>query len=138
MAPSPSGGPVAIGIEGDPNFSNLSARDRELHLWAIAQPRNQKAMQTNHQIMPGCIAAADAISQEHPHPLGDKPLIDISTDENLGPEYVKLQNALLSLSQNSKQIVAEKSGHFVIIDRPDVVIDATRQVVQSVRNHAKL
>ena len=138
MPSSPSGGPVAIGIEGDSNFSKLSERDRELHVWAMAQPRNQKALQANHEIVPECIAAADAISQEHPHPLGDKPLVDISTDENLGPEYVKLQNALLSLSQNSKQIVAKKSGHFVIIDRPDVVIDAVRQVVQSVRNHAKL
>jgi len=49
-----------------------------------------------------------------------------------------LQNALLSLSQNSKQIGAEKSGHFVIIDRPDVVIEAIRQVVQSARNKTKL
>src|SRR5437667_957900 len=33
MPLSPSGGaPVAIGIEGDPNFSKLSDRDRELHL----------------------------------------------------------------------------------------------------------
>src|SRR5215472_7455423 len=138
MPSSPSGGPVAIGIEGDPNFSKLSKRDRELHLWAMSQTRNQMALQSNHEIVPGCTAAADKISKEHAHPLGDKPLVDISTDENLGPEYVKLQNALLSLSQNSKQIVAEKSSHFVIIDRPDVVIDAIRQVVQSVRDHAKL
>ncbi len=71
-------------------------------------------------------------------PLGDKPLVDVSTDEALGPDYAKLQTELLSLSQNSKQIVAEKSGHFVIIDRPDVVIDAIRQVLQSVRNNARL
>jgi hypothetical protein len=45
---------------------------------------------------------------------------------------------LLSLSTNSKQIVAENSGHFIIIDRPDVVIDAIGQVVHSVRNHSKL
>src|SRR5207244_7713903 len=44
MPLSPSGGaPVAIGIEGDPNFSKLSDRDRELHLWAMAQPRNQRS-----------------------------------------------------------------------------------------------
>src|SRR5437879_1067960 len=76
--------------------------------------------------------------KEYSHPLGDKPLVDVSTDEALGPDYAKLQTELLSLSQNSKQIVAEKSGHFVIIDRPDVVIDAIRQVVQSVRNNSKL
>jgi hypothetical protein len=35
-------------------------------------------------------------------------------------------------------MIAEKSGHFVIVDRPDVVIDAIHQVVQSVRNKLKL
>ncbi len=35
-------------------------------------------------------------------------------------------------------MIAEKSTHFVIIDRPDVVIDAIRQVVESVRSNAKL
>jgi pimeloyl-ACP methyl ester carboxylesterase len=135
---SSGGGPGAFGIEGDPNFSKLSDRDRELHLWAMAQPRNQKALQTNHEIVPGCIAAADTSSKEHPHPLGDKPLVDISTDEAFGPDYAKLQTELLSLSQNSKQIIAKNSGHFVIIDRPDVVVDAIRQVVESARNKAML
>jgi len=45
---------------------------------------------------------------------------------------------MLSLSQNSKQSVAEKSGHFIIIDRPDVVIDAVRHVVESARSKSKL
>ncbi|MGB7728500.1 MAG: hypothetical protein WBL50_10735 [Candidatus Acidiferrum sp.] len=45
-----------------------------------------------------------------------------------------LQKTLLSLSSNSKEMLADKSGHFVIIDRPDVVIDAIGQVVQSARN----
>jgi hypothetical protein len=49
-----------------------------------------------------------------------------------------LSSELLSLSKNSKEIVAENSGHFVIIDRSDIVIDAIRQVVQSIRDHAKL
>ena len=139
MPSTPSGGgPVAFGIESDPNFSKLSARDRELHLWAMSQARNQMALQSNHEMMPECVAEADALSKEHSHPLGDKPLVDVSTDEDRNPDYVKLQTALLSLSQNSKEIIAEKSGHFVIIDRPDVVIDAIRRVVQSVRNKAKL
>jgi pimeloyl-ACP methyl ester carboxylesterase len=126
------------GIESDPNFSKLSSRDRELHLWAMSQTRNQMALQGNHEIVPECVAKADAIAKEHSHPLGDKPLVDVSTDEALGPDYVKLQTDLLSLSENSKQIIARKSGHFVIIDRPDVVIDAISQVVQSVRNNSKL
>lgn len=101
-------------------------------------PGVQKALEANHEIIPACVAAADAISKEHPHPLGDKPLVDISTNEFRSPEYEKLQTDLLSLSRNSKETIAEKSGHFVIIDRPDVVIDGVRQVVQSVRNNTKL
>jgi len=104
----------------------------------MSQTRNQMALQANHEMMPECVAKAEAISKEHSHELGDKPLVDVSTDEDRNPDYVKLQNELLSLSQNSKQIIAEKSGHFIIIDRPDVVIDAIRQVVQSVRSNAKL
>src|SRR2546429_4335087 len=50
-------------------------------------------------------------------------LVDVSTDMMRSPEYIKFQTDLLSLSRNSKEIIAEKSGHFVIIDRPDVVIE---------------
>lgn len=125
-----------MGIESDPNFSKLSACDRELHLWAMVQTRNQIVLQSNVQLLPDCIAEADALAKEHP--LGDKPLVDVSSDQFRSSDYVKFQKELLSLSQNSKEIIAKKSGHFVIIDRPDVVIDAIRQVVLSVRNNAKL
>jgi hypothetical protein len=105
----------------------------------MSQIRNQRTLQSNHEIMPECVAQADAISNEHPHPLGNKPLVNVSTGEGThSRECAKLQADLLSLSENSKQVVAEKSGHFIIIDRPDVVIDAIRQVVQSVRNNSKL
>jgi pimeloyl-ACP methyl ester carboxylesterase len=130
---TPAGG---MGIESDPNFSKLSARDRELHLWAMAQTRNQTVLRSNIRLVPDCIAKADALAKEHP--LGDKPLVDVSTDQFRSSDYVKFQGELLSLSQDSKEIIAEKSGHFVIIDRPDVVVDAIRQVVQSVRNNAEL
>jgi pimeloyl-ACP methyl ester carboxylesterase len=134
----PGSGGVALGLESDPNFSRLSARDRELHMWAISQPQDQTALQTR-ETSRGCTEEAEATAGDRPHPLGDKPLIDISTD--LGArilEYAQLQTKLLALSQNSKQIVAENSGHFVIIDRPDVVIDAISQIVQSIRNNIKL
>ncbi len=135
MTLAPGGGG---GIESDTNFSKLSSRDRELHLWAMSQTRNQMALQANHEMMPECVAQADAVAKEHSHPRGDKPLVDVSADEALGLDYVKLQTERLSLSQNSKQIIAEKSVHFVIINRPDAVIEAIRQVVQSVRNNSKL
>jgi len=128
----------AIGLEDDPNFQKLSPRDRDLHNWFIAQSRDQAALQSNHETSMQCVAQADAFSKEHPRPLGEKPLLDVSNDEMRSPDYVKLQSQLLSLSQNGKELIAEKSSHFVIIDRPDVVIDAISRVVQSVHNNAKL
>lgn len=142
--PSGSGGnrlqPLgkAIGLEDDPNFQKLSPRDRDLHNWFTAQSRDQAALQSNHETSMQCVAQADAFSKEHPRPLGEKPLVDVSNDEMRSPDYVRLQDQLLSLSQNSKELIAEKSSHFVIIDRPDVVIDAISRVVQSVHNNAKL
>ncbi|PYT65325.1 MAG: hypothetical protein DMG39_29530 [Acidobacteria bacterium] len=96
-----------------------------------------------------CIAQADASIKGQIYSFGDKPLVDVSAAGTLRPappavaeerasKYAELQTKLLSLSTNSKQIVAENSGHFIIIDRPDVVIDAIGQVVHSVRNNTKL
>ena len=135
-----------MGMEDDPNFSNLPLSDRELHLWATTQAHNQAASTGNFDMLFDCIAQADAIIKDQSHPLGDKPLVDVTAGTSMPPQtaekshdkYAELQAKLLSLSANSRQLIAENSGHFIIIDRPDVVIDAIRQVVQSVRNNTKL
>jgi len=132
-APEPTGG-----LEEDPNFSKMSARDRDLHMWALSQPRNMAVLQNNGTLGPQCRADVEALSKDHPHPLADKPLVDVSTDEFRIAPYVRLQADLLALSENSKEIVAQNSTHFVIIDRPDVAIDAIRQVVNAARNHSHL
>jgi len=136
--PSAPGATKTFGMESDPNFRKLPPRDRQFHVWAARQTRDQLALQSHPEMIPECVAKVDAIAKHHSHPLGDKPLVDVSTDMDRNPDYVKLQTELLALSQNSKEIIAEKSGHFVIIGRPDVVTDAISQVVQSVRNNAKL
>ncbi len=53
-------------------------------------------------------------------------------------QYEELQTKVLALSDDNKRLVAENSGHFIIIDRPDVVIYAINQVVRSVRIASKL
>jgi pimeloyl-ACP methyl ester carboxylesterase len=144
----PVGTRIAMGMEDDPNFSKLPIRDRELHLWGIAQARDQAVLRNNVDILTDCIDQADAVIKDQSHPFGDKPLVDVIASDTppLPPpvaehwhiKYAELQTKLLSLSRNSKQLVAENSGHFIIIDRPDVVIDAISQVVQSIRKNSKL
>jgi pimeloyl-ACP methyl ester carboxylesterase len=45
---------------------------------------------------------------------------------------------LAQRSNNSKLIVAENSGHYITFDRPDVVIEAIRQVVEATRTGTPL
>lgn len=44
-----------------------------------------------------------------------------------------LQAELANLSANSRLTVAEKSGHSIQIDQPDLVVDAIHQIVEDVR-----
>ena len=145
----PSGGMIGVKVEDDPAFSKLSARDRELHLWGTTQVRSKAASADNPvDMLFDCVTQADGITKDQIHPLGNKPLVDVSagTAPALPPpvveqwriKYEELQAKLLSLSGNSKRLVARNSGHFIFIDRPDVVIDAIGQVVQSVHNNSKL
>jgi pimeloyl-ACP methyl ester carboxylesterase len=63
---------------------------------------------------------------------------DTEVGRQLNEDRKRMQLDLLSLSRNSKQIIATTSGHHVQLDDPELVIDAIRQLVDSVRRRAKL
>ncbi len=81
------------------------------------------------------------------HCCGEIPLIVVSQDpdrpktgsdaQNLAgrPIWNRLQESLKALSSQSRRIIARGSRHHVMIDRPDVLIGAIRQVVTDVREH---
>lgn len=67
--------------------------------------------------------------------LGNIPLIVISRaarDPASGsatpPEWLAAQDRLVALSMNSRHIAAEKSGHMIQFDQPQVIVDAIRQL----------
>jgi pimeloyl-ACP methyl ester carboxylesterase len=101
--PPPGGVKMTIGMEDDPNFGKLSARDRELHLWASKQVRGKAASSGK---LPGdldrlldCVAQADAIGKDQSHPLGDKPLVDIRAGN--APRYLPRPRSSGALSIRS-------------------------------------
>ncbi len=116
-------------MEDDSNFGKLPAHDRELHLWASTQVRGKAAspgkLPGDLDMLLDCVAQADAIGKDQSHPLGDQPLVDISAGnapplpppaaEQWRTKYTEMHSKLLSLSGNSKEVVAENSGHFIII-----------------------
>lgn len=73
------------------------------------------------------------------HPLGHLPLVVLTRgvegnffQGNAGKQvpnsWLTLQKDLVSLSTNSTQIIATRSGHYIQLDQPDLVIAAIKQV----------
>jgi pimeloyl-ACP methyl ester carboxylesterase len=78
--------------------------------------------------------------------LGDMPLMVLSHDPSTPqpdlPEdlvkptndaWQKMQTELAQLSTHGAQVIAKNSGHYIQLDRPDIVIEGVRNVVGQVR-----
>jgi hypothetical protein len=61
------------------------------------------------------------------------PGLSDETAQRMWAERQALQVELTQLSSNSVQVIAEQSGHAVVRDQPQLVVDATLEVVRAVR-----
>ncbi len=123
--------PIKLDIEDDRNFQRLPKHDQDLHAWAMSG----NPLRPNGETLAECTTAVE--KAEKPDPLGAKPLLVISTN-NDSPAYQQLQTRLLHLSRDSKHRIAEHSTHMVLVDDPEVIVTAIEDVVQSIRHHAPL
>ncbi len=119
----------------DPNggFEKLPEHYYKLHLWASSLPASAGVMSRNVRMLSECDADVSTATQNRTAPLGSKPFIALSTQAS-----EELHKDLLKLSTSSKQVTAENSGHYIMIDRPDAVIAAIRDVVEAARTHVAL
>jgi pimeloyl-ACP methyl ester carboxylesterase len=124
--------PIVLSVEETSDFGKLPERSRELHRWAVSL----KPVLATAETAKECLSLLKSPGQNPPL-LGNLPLVVVSTSNDTAG-YEKLQNELLSLSSNSKQLIAARSFHSVEIDEPDVVIDGIRQVVKAAQDHTKL
>jgi pimeloyl-ACP methyl ester carboxylesterase len=76
--------------------------------------------------LPLTVLSAGGRSESHDSPVNTK-LVEAQKD---------MQNGLAGLTPNSTHIIVEESGHFIQLDRPDVVVNAIRSVVEGVRKLA--
>lgn len=118
---------------------NFSRRDQELFDWiynirplSYVKGRSSFEAETMEILY----------DQEMKFSFGDKPLIVISkgiwkdkkgddnwSNEQLKEHSIQLQKDLLKLSSNSKQIIAEKSGHYIHLDEPELVVQAIKEII---------
>jgi pimeloyl-ACP methyl ester carboxylesterase len=79
---------------------------------------------------------AEAAASAGPLPLGDAPVVILSSGRPSEPpgwdDYeatLRLHHDLLRMSSHSRHQVVEGAGHFIQVDRPDVVTSAIREVL---------
>lgn len=119
-----------------------------------AKDEEARAAECNFHSMRESVAELKSISESAAQTaaagsLGDMPLVVLSQDPD-APQYdlpedlvkptnaawQQMQKELAQLSTRSTQMVAKDSGHYIQLDRPDVVVDAVRKVVDQVRQPA--
>jgi len=65
--------------------------------------------------------------------LGALPLIVLTAGKDLDPKHSAAQADLLKLSTDSQQLVADQSGHHIMIDQPETAVAAIVKMVEIVR-----
>lgn len=123
--------PITLDLEDDQNFNKLPERDQELHRWALSI----HSLRPTPEMAAVCFSEVDRVESKLPFPLGNRPLAVVSTLYD-SSSYRELQHQLLMLSHNSKQWMAENSSHMVIIDQPEIVVQAIENVVTAARMRA--
>ena len=112
----------------EPFFSSLMPQ--LLQNTIIAKASSIKSLQTRDNEM---IHLKKSLSQlkRSKNSLEDKPLIVITAEEtNNDPQWQQYQKQLVSLSKKSKQIIAQNSSHMVNVDKPEVIIEAIKEIIE--------
>ena len=102
-----------------------SAREGAAEMKAFTQSAAQAAGAGSLGDMPLAVLSHDP----------DKPSAEMPADlaKSTNQAWEKMQEELAHLSTRGTQTVAKNSGHYIQLDRPELVIDAVRNIVQETR-----
>jgi pimeloyl-ACP methyl ester carboxylesterase len=92
------------------------------------QPKGFLGMSEYFKCLPQSAAQAAALPDPSPH----IPLVVLSAS-NSTPAQLAERTAMASHSSHGAHIVAEKSGHWIHLDEPALVLDAIREIVEQAR-----
>ncbi|MBZ0282458.1 MAG: alpha/beta hydrolase [Anaerolineae bacterium] len=109
--------PQTLPPEAQPAYTAFSVIPRSVQAWMDEGAGIQESL-----------AQADAIKS-----FGDLPLIVLTGALHQMPEWGTMQAELLQLSSNSRQIIAQNSGHNIQIDQPEAAVTAIVDMVSQLR-----
>jgi pimeloyl-ACP methyl ester carboxylesterase len=134
----------------DAPFNKLPPNLQQTRLWAMSQSNYSAARSSEFDFLPEEMSRIFSNRSKIKHPLGDIPLIvltrkigehsgaDQSIRRQLDESHERLQADLVTLSTNSKRMIAEHSGHHIHLDEPELVSDAISQVITAARQRTSL
>jgi pimeloyl-ACP methyl ester carboxylesterase len=127
-------------------FDKLPQKFQRARLWAMKQPKILIADNGSYWAEEFAAMYTDST-----YSLGNKPLFVLTSGRNDYPKELgdstrselinqKLndQEKIAAISLNSKHVVTIKSGHEIHLSAPELVINATKEVIQSVKTGERL
>ena len=117
----------------------LPTEAQQMRTWALGRWQHQAAASNPVELEE--LAALRADHARGPHPLGDMPLIVLTRGmadekgteaEKWEEEHRKDHAVLAALSTRGKLIVAERSGHHVQLDQPELVGQTVIEVLAAI------
>ena len=112
---------------GDPESRPSSVRAMEKEL--LATTRSFRTMASE---LAGLRESLNQAAEDRPR-LGRKPLVVLTEGQRRMEFWHAMQEQFTELSDSSEWQVVNGAGHFIHHDKPGVVVDAVRRVVESVR-----
>ena len=112
-------------------MSKLPSEQRPIIAAFWTQPKFFDAIASQAEALPQSAAQVAATGG-----YSDIPLVVLSAS-SLSPSQLKRHEVLAHLSSQGKHIVASKSGHWIQLDEPDLVIESIREVVESVHRRSR-
>lgn len=112
--------------------SGLSPEMANAYVAFSVTPRSLQTQLDEGAGMSASLSQADAVTT-----FGDLPLIVLSRGLDAEPRWQTMQSDLLHLSLNSRQLIADTSGHNVQLDQPDAAAEAILAMVDQLRQQAQ-
>ena len=126
----------------EPPRDKLPAAAKAMRTWALG--RWQHVVAANNPVEADELLAMQRSNAGESYPLGDLPLIVLTrgVPDDTGPdakafeaEHRQDHLEVSRLSRGGRLVVAERNGHHIQIEQPELVIQAIRDVVLSTARH---
>jgi len=116
-------------------FDKLPELIQKLRLWAMSLPESNVTDYNSYSPEEGLLLFADRIRNEHP--LENKPLVVLArkSDEK---GVMEGKESFRNLSSNSAFAVSDFLIHEIQLAQPDLVVNAIRSVLESIKTGAKI